>query len=99
MALTEPTFTLKARDYSAPRIVEEWALLRLRAIVTGHAPRSDVGQVVEALTVALEMRQWRAVARGEALDLETGARVDCVALLARHFPVALAGAGGVEAMI
>lgn len=55
----EPMFTLLARDWSAPHMVNQWAYAREREILTGLAPESDLKVVAEARAVALAMAEWR----------------------------------------
>ena len=59
----EPMFILLARDISAPDVVEKWAEDRMRAIVLGLKPRSDLPMVDEAQQCARNMRAWRAANR------------------------------------
>jgi len=56
----EPTFTLLARDPSAPALVEKWADERDDAIVRCDRPASDYDKVKEARALAQEMRDWHA---------------------------------------
>lgn len=55
----EPMFILLARDASAPEVVEDWAADRMRAIVLGLKPKSDLPMVDEAQRCAESMRAWR----------------------------------------
>jgi hypothetical protein len=55
----EPMFILLARDPWAPDLVEEWAVKRMRDIVLGARPKSDLPMVDEAQRCAANMRKWR----------------------------------------
>lgn len=55
----EPTFTLLARDLSAPTLIEQWAMRRQKDILAGNRPRTDQAKVDEAMKVAVNMRKWR----------------------------------------
>lgn len=55
----EPMFILLARDISAPELVEKWAEDRMRGIVLGLKPKSDLPMVDEAQQCAKNMREWR----------------------------------------
>lgn len=60
----EPTFTLLARDKSAPHMIRQWAYERERQITTGEAPESDREKVEEARNVATGMQVWRLANQG-----------------------------------
>jgi len=55
----EPMFILLARDISAPDLVEQWAVERMRAIMLRLKPQSDMPMVDEAEACAKAMREWR----------------------------------------
>lgn len=55
----EPMFVLLARDFDAPRIIEEWARRRLWEIENHTKPESDREKVLEAEQCAMNMRKWR----------------------------------------
>lgn len=55
----EPMFVLLARDPWAPDLVEEWAVKRMRDIVLGFRPSSDLPMVDEAQRCAKAMKEWR----------------------------------------
>ena len=55
----EPTFTLLARDPSAPHVVKQWAYERERAIARGEKPETDRAQVEQARQLARDMEAWR----------------------------------------
>jgi len=57
----EPTFTLLARDPSAPLLVQIWAALRAQAIEQGQRPVSETEQTEEAMRVAVRMATWRQI--------------------------------------
>lgn len=55
----EPMFILLARDPTASRVVQEWALLLAIAIMEGRKPKSDRAIVEEARECAKAMREFR----------------------------------------
>lgn len=55
----EPTFTLLARDTSAPHMVRSWAYQREREIAAGRKPSADRPKVEEARACADDMEHWR----------------------------------------
>ncbi len=57
----EPHFVMMARDEHFARVVAFWALLRMQSIAAGTDPLADVDKVMEALQVAREGTEWRAV--------------------------------------
>lgn len=55
----EPMFILLARDVQAPRLVEDWAARREKAVLNGDAPQGDWPMIIEARRCAATMREWR----------------------------------------
>lgn len=61
----EPSFTLLARDRSAPSMVRQWAFEREREIKNGTKPKGDIVQIENARKIATEMERWREDNEGE----------------------------------
>lgn len=61
----EPMFILLGRDQSAPLLVEQWALNRLRDIEAGIRPETDRAMATEAYECAQAMQNWRAANLGK----------------------------------
>jgi hypothetical protein len=55
----EPMFILLGRDPWAPDLIELWAEKRMRDILLGTRPKSDLPMVDEAQHCAAAMRDWR----------------------------------------
>lgn len=55
----EPLFILLARDDSAPKLVMDWAMERLRLINEGRKPYEDMEMVAEAIYCAKNMIAWK----------------------------------------
>jgi len=55
----EPMFVLLARDPDFNYFVQEWAKRRVRDILCGERPDSDMEMVNEAYHCAIEGQNWR----------------------------------------
>ncbi len=55
----EPMFVLLARDPDFNYYVQKWAKRRIRDILCGERPNSDMEMVNEAYSCAVEGQNWR----------------------------------------
>lgn len=73
----EPMFILLARDPMGPKLVDDWAADRMRAVMLRMRPLEDLKMVDEAQRCAKAMREWRAANEGKWRQQPPAPAPDC----------------------